>query len=164
MVVEYTSEGLVSKQLLARSEFPLHAGWTEDNHLIGRPFMGYDSEGLWFWLPGSTELVAIPKDGRGSTIVETRIPRRDGHEHGVLLSISRDSSGKLVGQLRDVGKNGAKEISYHAWSAKTGWQQLKPTECDGGLLIGGNENRFLYLEYQNQKGPIDREDICASPR
>jgi len=160
MVVEYTSEGKVAKQLLARSEFPFHAQEIVYDHSIGPVFMGYDAAGLWFWLPGSTELVAIPADGSGSTIVKTGLPERVGHESGVLISMTRNGSGRIVAQLRDIGKNRAVEISYHTWSADTGWSQLKLSDCDGGLMIGGSENRLLYLQYQ--KGPPDREDICTS--
>ncbi len=162
MIVEYNSKGVVSKELLTRNKFPFHAQWTQDNPAIGKAFMGYDSGGLWFWLPGSTELVTISAEGGRSTIVKTELPKHDGRDGGVLISIVRDASGKMVGQLREVGENGALKISYYTWSAITGWLRLEPVSCDGGLLIGASEKGLLYLQYQGASA-ADRVSICMSP-
>jgi hypothetical protein len=43
LLVEYKATGVIAKELLARSMFPLHASSTEQNAMIGSPSMGYDA-------------------------------------------------------------------------------------------------------------------------
>jgi hypothetical protein len=179
MVVEYNSNGIVSRELLTRDNFPFHAKWTQTGPSIGNAFMGYDSIGLWFWLPGSTELVTISAEDGRSAIVKTGLPEHHGRgltaqlrndgvgsidalQHTrVLVSIVRDASGKIVGQLGDVGENGAARISNYTWSPITGWSPLELDSCDGDRLIGASEKGLLYLQYQVASA-ADRVSVCVS--
>jgi hypothetical protein len=160
MVVEYTSAGVVSKELLTRDKFPLHARETLEDILIGRAFMGYDSRGLWFWLPGSTELVTVsPDDGR-STILKTQLPTTKGRNSLVPLHFARESSGKIAAQFRGDWPLRESEVANYLFSASTGWSRLESSSCDGGMLLGASEKGLLYLQHEKDS---DRVTVCVSP-
>ena len=153
MVIEYTPTGVVSKELLARNMFPTHARETQDSLTIGRSFMGYDSHGLWFWLPGSTELVAISTDDGRFAIVKTQLPKLMGSDHWVPVYIVREPSGRLVAQVR---RSGSAEMLSYAWSAAAGWSRFESGKCEGAMLIGASEKGLLYLQYER--------DLSGQPR
>ena len=158
MVVEYTPAGLISRELLTRDKFPFHAREMQDTLANGPAFMGYDSGGLWFWLPGSTELVTISAaDGR-SAIVKTQLPMQMGRGSWVPMKIVHESSGRLVAQVRQDRGQGEPKISNYSWSAATGWSKLEPGSCEGGFLIGASEKGLLYLQYE--QGSIGHARIC----
>jgi hypothetical protein len=160
MVVEYTSAGVVSKELLMRDKFPLHARATLEDALIGRAFMGYDSGGLWFWLPGSTEVVAIsPNDGK-TTIVKTRLPQVKGRTGVVPLRFARDSSGRIAAQFREDRPQRESKVANYLFSASTGWSRLESSSCGGGMLLGTSDKGLLYLQYEKHS---DRATVCVSP-
>lgn len=145
MVVEYTKEGKISKEILPRSMFPLHAAKTQANSEIGSPAMGVDSSGVWFWLPGSTELVTVPaRDGGPPNIVKTGIPT-EIDKKWVPLNMFRQSSGSLVVQVRDLPK---RLIAYYIWSPTSKlWAQFKPGGCENDWLIGVTESEQVYVRH-----------------
>jgi hypothetical protein len=152
MLVEYAISGDVIKQPLPRNLFPLHAEEIQGNRSIGFAHMGYDSGGVWFWLPGSTDLVIIPRSGDNPTIVRTGLPEREPVE--VETNLVREESGDLVGQFREgpMARN-----AYYRWSPSTkSWTALQPGECNGGWLVGNEGRGLVYI-----KGSTPRACISA---
>jgi hypothetical protein len=159
-IVEYSPGGTVARELLSRDTFPFHAKETKEDPSIGRPFMGFDGDIIWFWLPGSTELVTISATDGTSRILRTRVPERVGR-NTIPLNITRKSSGDLASQVREVGDHGETEISTYAWSATTGlWSRVKPDACEGGMLIGINDKTLVSLQYKSDGA--DAAAICMS--
>jgi hypothetical protein len=155
MIVEYTANGDVTKQLLSRNLFPLHAESLRGNSQIGFAAIGYDSMGLWFWLPGSTDFVSVPRDGGSPSLMKTGLPEKDS---AGPANIVRTKSGELVAQFRGDIERGPH--LYYAWSPSTKlWTRFKPGGCDGAWLIGTDENRQVYLK-QNATTPT-AADICV---
>ncbi len=163
LVVKYMPDGSVAKELLTRSMFPFHATATREDTSIGSADMGYDSGGLWFWLPGSTDLVTFSVEDK-PTMQKTQTPRRAGHNTAAPFKIVRESSGNLVGQFHEAGEHGGStEITNYIWSPNTGaWLQFQPGECDGGRFIGIGDKGLMYLMYKNDRS--DTADICVSPQ
>lgn len=142
MLVEYTPNGDVVKELLARNLFPLHAGEIQGNSTIGFTHMGYDRAGLWFWLPGSEVFVTIPSSGGEPKIVKTGLPGGDVFE--VQTNMTREESGDLVGQFREgpMGRD-----AYYRWSPSTkSWIASQAGECNGGWLVGNEGRGLVYIK------------------
>jgi hypothetical protein len=156
MVVEYSTDGAVVKELLPRSMFPLHAASTKENSTIGSPSMGYDSSsGLWFWLPGSTELVIVPAREGTPAVMKTGLPKSSLHEgpHNIV----RESSGNVVAQIREDKDDGSSQLAYYTWSPSTkSWVRFKPGACNGDWLIGVGDNKQVYVRPE-----ADRSKICV---
>jgi hypothetical protein len=156
MVVQYTPEGIVARKLFTRNMFPFHASETWEDTSIGRAFMGYDSGLLWFWLPGSTELVTVSVGDGKSVIAKTQLPKRVGRTV-VPSNLTRESSGKLVAQVYEIEDHGEFEIANYTWSAGTGsWSPFKPDTCDGARFIGVGDGGRIYLRYE-----ADGTSICT---
>jgi hypothetical protein len=144
MVIEYSPDGLIVGEFLNRSMFPLHATSTRENSRIGAVWMGYDSGILWFWLPGSTELVTIAtqNSSRDPVILKTGLPVRTNQSPP--NAVFREASGNIVAEFREINESGTR-ITYFRWTATTNsWAQYGPGNCDGRLLTGirGGEQVF----------------------
>jgi len=149
MLVEYTSQGAVAKELVPRSLFPLHADEIQGNSAIGFVHMGYDADGLWFWLPGSTDFVTVPPKRTPPVTMKTGMPKEEPIESPI--SLVRESSGSLIGEFREGVRP---QPSYYRWSPSTeSWVRFKPGVCDGGWLIGTAGNEEVYLGHEGA-------DIC----
>lgn len=159
MVVEYSSEGKVLRELLPRSNFPFHATDTKGEHDIGFPWMGYDSGLVWIWLPGSTDLVTISvKDGKFKT-EKTGLPMSDG-KNLVPMALFRESSGNVLVQVSRENR-GLFEPAYYTWSpSKRSWSDFKPQNCGGGRLIGTNDKRQVYLAHVDSQRTVHK--LCTS--
>jgi hypothetical protein len=150
IVVEYAVEGKILRELLTRDKFLLHALDTKSGAIMGSPVMGYSGV-VWFWLPGSTDLVTIsPTDGN-VVMMKTQLPKRRGRRE-VVLRIARDPSGNVVGQFREDAEKlrpaAASEAAHYIWSPATGvWSQFKPSACEAGRLIGASESGPIYMPY-----------------
>jgi hypothetical protein len=74
MVVEYNSHGVEIRKVLTRVMFPLHARRIQESVSTGTVSMGHYSNTLWFWLPGSTDLVTVSTGDGGAVIAKTGLP------------------------------------------------------------------------------------------
>lgn len=160
MVVEYTSEGMVAQELLTRDKFPFHAEAIRTGREIGSVFAGYGSGEMWFWLPGSTELVTISTGDGGSRIVKTQLPHSTGGASEHPLAIVRDGPDRIVAQFGEIEGNKPHRVSYYTWSDSGGWLSFDPGPCVGGLLIGAGERGLVYM--QPQSAPARRTTLCVS--
>jgi hypothetical protein len=155
MVVEYTAEGKIARELLTRNMFPFHASDLREGPEIGAAAMGYDAGVVWFWLPGSTDFVSITTSDGKIAMVKTQLPKRAGH-NAVPLSIVREPSGNLVAQVGQNDEQGKRVITHYMWSPATAWLLFKPTKCEGFRLIGVGDKGQIYHSYE-----ADRTDICV---
>jgi hypothetical protein len=156
MVVQYTPRGLVTRKLFTRNMFPYHASETREGTSIGSASMGYNSGLLWFWLPGSTELVTVSVVDGTSGMVKTGLPKRVGYT-AVPSTIVRESSGSVVAQVHETGDHEESGVASYRWSSATGsWLRFKPGGCDGGRFIGIVDKGQMYLRYEG-----DRAKICV---
>jgi hypothetical protein len=154
MVIEYRPDGTIARELLTRGMFPLHSTDTIENPKVGSPSLGYDQNGLWFWLPGSTDLVTITQDG-ASAMTKTDLPLDVGN--AVPVRIFREAQGTIIAQLRKAEGGQKPGVGYYRWSAITrSWAAFKPGECDGGILIGLSEKQEIYSVYA-----ANRVGICG---
>lgn len=158
MVVEYRADGTVARELLSRSLFPLHAATTKENSTIGSPSMGYDSGGLWFWLPGSTELVTVQAGDETPAMMKTGLPREQGSPL-TPMNVVRESSGNVVAEVRLDEDNGKKsQLAYYRWSSATKiWLRFKPASCDGDWLVGVANKEQIFVRHE-----AGRTNICVS--
>jgi len=158
MVVEYRADGTVARELLSRSLFPLHAATTKENSTIGSPSMGYDSGGLWFWLPGSTELVTVQAGEETPAMMKTGLPSEQGSQL-TPMNVVRESSGNVVAEVRLDEDNGKKsQLAYYRWSSATKiWLRFKPAPCDGDRLVGVANKEQIFVRHE-----ADRTNICVS--
>ncbi len=155
MIVEYAPTGTVLKELLPRSSFPLHARLIRETPSTGRTAMGYDSGYIWFWLPGSTDLVTVSVSDGKSSMTKTQLPTRANHTE-VPLAVARESSGDIVAEFREDGDRGS-NLAYYKWSPSTNyWSLFKPGACDGEWLIGAGVDAQMYLRREG-----DRANICS---
>ena len=165
MVVEYTNEGKIVRQLLSRKMFPYHALDTKENSVIGATTMGYQSGNLWFWLPGSTDFVTITTNDGKAVTMKTGLPRRAGRVE-VPLSIYREPSGSVVGQFREDDDQRrpqvASDLAHYIWSPATGkWAEVERNVCEPGRLIGVDDKQQLYLRRKGES--LDDTSICTFP-
>jgi hypothetical protein len=157
LIVEYTSDGLEVKTVLTRGMFPFHARRIEEGISIGVPSMGHYSDTLWFWLPGSTDLVMISTADGSSVVAKTGLPNSSAEMHP--YDVFRMPSGDILGQFNVKGSSGTLKWAYYTWSPLTeSWSQFKPSSCEGDLLIGVDSRQQLYLHY----GQSGRIDICVA--
>jgi hypothetical protein len=157
MVVEYSAEGTVVKELLTRSMFPMHSAETNESSFLGRAAIGYDSGTVWFWLPGSKDLVTISAAlGTTSRIQLPSIATHNGSPHEVL----REPSGTVVTQIHAQGLDGNPDVGDYTWTPESGtWSRLEHTQCQGGRLIGTSDKSLIFLVYSPDR-TYDAADIC----
>lgn len=159
MVVEYTREGRILRKVLTRSAFPFHASHLrEEDPDLGAATMGYGDGVVWFWLPGSTDLVTISTSNGQVTTTKTQLPKdRSGH-NVVPLGIRRERSGNIVASVGENDDQGRREIRNYSWSATTSWVATKPGHCEGwGRLIGVGQTGRVYRSPQ-----ADSTAVCTS--
>jgi hypothetical protein len=158
MVVEYSPTGEIVKEMLMRDQFPLHAEVTKETRLTGSAFMGFDFGFIWFWLPGSTELVTISQRDSTYTIAKTGLPKLEGADSSIPVRIARETPETLVAQVRGDGRNAHSNLYEYTWSANQGWLPSKPLgPCAGGVLVGATETGLLYLHASDASG---QDGIC----
>ncbi len=158
MLVEYSAEGTIEKQLLPRSQFPFHASDTKEDVKIGAPVMGYSSGIVWFWLPGSTDMVTMTTSDGKASMTKTHMPSSTAQLQ-VLLGIVREPSGNMVAQVREYDNPRIDgRTVYYTWSPSSGsWSQFTVDQCDGAsALIGADDNGEVYMNYNKRTGP----EIC----
>jgi hypothetical protein len=152
MVVEYSPEGKIAREVLKRNLFPFHATFNREDVDIGSPAMGYDSGVVWFWLPGSTDFVTISTRDAKTARMKTQLPKKAGR-HEVPLSVAREPSGNVLLQVREdddqLRPEVQSEVAYYSWSLSThGWSQFKPGACEPGRLIGVSDKGQVHLHYE----------------
>ena len=161
MVVEYAADGSVAQEMLMRNAFPMHAAEIRESSAIGSATIGHDSSRtLWFWLPGSTDLVTIDSAGAVS-ITKTGIPRDTEGQYELPVNVFRETSGNVVAEFRE-GEDAAKlGIAYYTWSPTTkSWTQFRPGVCNGDWLIGVSDKEQIYVGQE-----LSRSNICTfTPR
>jgi hypothetical protein len=142
MLTEYSARGSVLRELLPRNVFPAHSDEIHGNTKIGFAEMGRTSHDVWFWLPGSTELVTVDSSGQTS-FGKTGLPA--SKEPPIPVNFAVDKSGDLVGQFR-VGKESA---VYYRWSQSSkAWTGFDAGACIGGYLAGTDQDRLIFLKSQ----------------
>jgi hypothetical protein len=153
LLVEYSAKGEILREDLPRNMFPYHAQRIREEQ--GRAQMGYDAGRLWFWLPGTSDLVTIPT--RSGAIVRVQLPMLEeaGQKPTAIFS---ERSGNAVTQVHDDA-----HIADFVWetSSKT-WVRFTPGHCGGGQLIGVSGDSLVYLVYRAD-GAYDNADICTVP-
>jgi hypothetical protein len=153
MLVEYSAKGTVLRELLPRASFPTHANEIKGNQEMGFAAMGRNAGDVWFWLPGSTELVTVADSGGASSVVKTGLPSPNKPIRPV--SFTRDKSGALIGEFSE--KESA-QLVYYRWSPSSkSWVQFEPGVCAGGWLVGTDESDQIYLTF-GKNHPVA---ICA---
>lgn len=146
VVVEYTHNGDIAKELLTRNMFPFHASDTREDVRIGSPVMGYDAGVVWFWLPGSMDLVTISASDHKVNMTKPGLPTT-GRDL-VPLTIRREPSGKLVAQVAEDDGQGSRVMRHYLWSVASGWARFTPSACDGLRLIGTSQEGQVYVPFQ----------------
>ena len=155
MVVEYTADGKIAREMLPRNLFPFHASNLRQDTETGAPAMGYGAGAVWFWLPGSTDLVTISTSSGQVAMTKTQLPTKAGR-NAVPTKITRDSSGKLIAQVGESDDQGGRVAAQYTWSPTGGWSQFKPGQCEGGVLMGVREEEQVYRVMQGT-----RTNICV---
>jgi hypothetical protein len=117
--------------------------------------MGYGAGVVWFWLPGSTDLVTISSDSGEVAMTKTQLPTKAGR-NAVPTRITRDSSGKLIAQVGESDDQGRRVAAHYTGSPTVGWSQFRPGQCEGGILMGVREEGQVYRVIQN-----GRTNICV---
>lgn len=143
LIVEYDAQGNVITELLTRSKFPLHAHVFHENPGIGSVAGGYEGGVLWFWLPGSTDLVTVRTADASVTATKTLLPQ------GTLvpLAVFRQDSGDVIGEFRLDNASGKSETVYYKWSpARGSWERLNPTGCEKHRLLGVDGKTEIYVD------------------
>lgn len=164
LVVEYNSRGDTVRELLPRSQFPFHATETLGDFDAGWPQMGYASGIVWFWLPGSNDLVTISTSDGKSIAAKTGMPAKPGYKLAPL-NLFREQAGDVLMQVYEDDTHGADGPAYFRWSSsKNAWSEVTPEECEGGLLIGISENLPVYLRHVKDKMSLCMADTPGGPR
>jgi hypothetical protein len=154
MVVGYTASGSVLKEVLSRSEFPLHASETQENPKVGAPGLGVSSRAIWFWLPGSTDLVTFYADGSGVQRSMTGLPKSTTAERVV-----RTDAGTLLAQVRnEQDSSKGRKGSFFLRSAVTKtWNQFyAPCAC---TLIGADSADAFFIQMGENGSDIYKTHI-----
>jgi hypothetical protein len=156
MIVEYTQEGSVIRELLPHSVLWSHGAAPRESSATGIITMGCESGVVWVWLPGSTDLVTISAKDGALTRAQTQLPKKDKHNL-VPLDVSREPSGEIIGVFRDEGETGGSDLAYYMWSPSTRlWSSFRPGQCDGERLLGIGNAGEIYAGFGDRAG-----DICA---
>jgi hypothetical protein len=157
MVVVYGPTGTVVKEMLKRADFPAHAKVTLENETIGVPTLGHGADLVWFWLPGSTDLVSIKTDGFSVERTSTSLPQRSPRE--VPLKMVRSDSGSLLAEImskQDDQHRG--EFGFFVRSATTKhWERFDPP-CVNCLLIGADDGNALFESHS--EGRVDIHEVA----
>lgn len=178
MVVEYSDTGVVLKELLPRSLFPLHARSVTETPSTGHTAMGFSAGVVWFWLPGSTDLVTISVNDGKTSIMKTALPTGPSNSTSIEqwtrtkpefvlgpndaevplgAAFKASDNSELIAEFRETDSNGESTLAYYSWSPSTTfWSQFNPGACDGARLIGSDDAGQIYLRFGS-----DRDEICS---
>jgi hypothetical protein len=155
MVVEYGRQGQVLKQMLHRSEFPGHEQILRQDPGVGVVQFGYSEGWLWFWLPGSTDLVVA--DTANGTVLRSKTGLPGAGGNAVPIRMIREESGELVAETETVDHS--KPLALYQWSPKSkSWTAFEPTGCGSGYgPVGMNGQQQIYIEASDGT----TQEICA---
>jgi hypothetical protein len=160
IVVEYTSDGKIVRELLALSDLFSQGGQPKQSLANGIITMGYEAGVVWIWLPGSTALVTISASGGNVKIVQTGLAKSDTYKE-VPLDITRDSTGDIIEFAREESKGAGYNVSYFAWSSSTGqWSRFTPGECEGARILGTGDGGLIFALW----GPNSHKKVICSYR
>jgi hypothetical protein len=155
MVVEYSHEGLVLKQMLHRNEFPEHEQILRQDPGVGVVQFGYSEGWLWFWLPGSTDLVVA--DTTNGTVLRSKTGLPGTAGNAVPIRMIREESGRLVAETETLDHS--TPLALYQWSPKTkSWTAFESTGCGAGYgPVGMNGQQQIYIEANDGTD----QEICA---
>ena len=143
MVVVYGPTGTIVKEMFKRTDFPVHANFTQEDETIGVPAFGHGADVVWFWLPGSTDLVSIQAHSFSVERTSTGLPQRSPRE--VPLRMVRGESGSLLAEImsrQDDQHPG--EFGFFMRSAGTNhWEHFNPP-CANCLLVGSDAGKAFF--------------------
>ena len=136
MIVEYDSSGRELHSYLRRSDFPAHAEKIQVSPATGHPNMGYAAGSVWFWLPGSTDLVKISASTGDIQRSPTGIPADAGLRPMTVFMLDENSF--LLDARKRVTGISEPVRELHVWSAGSRtWVAVSPSPCDiSDELIG----------------------------
>lgn len=146
MIVGYRMSGQVFKELFIRSDFPVHVSLTQENEEIGVPGLGHTSDRIWFWLPGSTDLVTFKPDGSSIKRESTNLPRQSLHE--TTMKVLLTDEGALVAQIMGIQEGQRRgHLGFFSRSATKPprWQPLYHA-CDDCKLVGLDRGTLLFAK------------------
>lgn len=147
MVVEYDPSGREMRELLTRDAFQQHAQFIHMTAKTGHPNIGFDSGYVWFWLPGSTDLVTIQAGSGAVNRLTTGLPSL---ANGVVpYTLFRLSATRyiLTARGRYPDKSGNPVDPVYVWSADAKqWTSADPlTDCgEDPVVLGVQDHNPLY--------------------
>jgi hypothetical protein len=145
MIVGYRLSGRPFKELFRRSEFPIHASLTQENADVGVPGFGQTSDRIWFWLPGSADLVTFKPDGSSIKRETTNLPRESPHESTMKVLLTDE--GALVVEIMGGQEPGRGHLGFFLRSATTPrWEPFYPTCPDPCILVGVDRGTLLFAK------------------
>ena len=143
MVVEYSASGKVLKEILKRSEFPTHSTVLKEDNVMGQAEFGHTSQSVWFWLPGSTDLVKL--NAKGSLLEKsvTGLPRQSTLETPTRIVLTDD--GDLCAQIRSRQNERQRAQFTFVTRSETSkhWKAFYPP-CPNCMLIGNDETKAFF--------------------
>jgi len=146
MMVGYRPSGDVLKEVLKRSEFPSHELGIQENDTIGVSALGHTSNGIWFWLPGSTDLVTCKSDGSSPMRTVTGLPEKSAGEIPIKVLLS-DAGDLLVQMSGSQNPDHIRHSGVFVLRAKTkAWETFQPP-CDRCLLIGIDHGQAVFSKH-----------------
>jgi hypothetical protein len=147
LLTEYSIKGTILRELLPRSLFPVHANEIMRSREMGFAAAGRNDGTVWFWLPGSTELITVGSSDGMSSIVKTGLPSSDKPIHPV--NFTRDNSGALIGEFSESDSS---RLVYYRWlPSDKSWVRFEPGVCTGGALEGSDEIEQIYLKSEKNR-------------
>lgn len=159
MVVGYKLSGKPFKELFKRSEFPLHASLTQENADVGVPGFGHTSNRIWFWLPGSTDLVTFKPDGTSIKQETTSLPRESPHE-STMKALLTDEGSVVVEIIGDQNPGRGRLGFFSKPASSARWKSFDATCVNPCLLVGVEKGTLLFAkglgtgDLQIETGPI----------
>lgn len=157
MLVQYDARGRVVGNFLTRAMFPMHAEDVQESPATGFAAFGYQTGTLWFWLPGSTELVTFKARTGETSRASTGLP---GSGETAPRSLYRQPSGALVAEVVQPRQGEPRFImTRYLWSPDgRQWTPSAPAACPQGALVGVSDNE-LFLANVSERST----EICAAP-
>lgn len=148
MVVGYSPSGDVLKEVAKRSEFPDHASEIQENDRVGVTGFGHTSDSIWFWLPGSTDLVTFKTHGSSLNRSVTGLPNQSPRE--ITVRVLRTDIGTPLTEIRSSqDEQHGGQFNFFSRSAATNqWEPFYPPRslC---TLIGTDSGQALFLKAQD---------------
>ena len=158
LIAAYRPTGENLKELFKRSDFPVHAVTTKENQTLGVVGFGHTSNEVWFWLPGSNELVTFRASDSSFHRFDTGLPHLSSDE--APLKVVLTNSGTLLmetwGRQNSTGIGQRYLFARHA--ASKSWQQFYPP-CSGCILAGANNDKAVFMKTQGDTEEIYEESV-----